>query len=74
LRRDKRTAFLGAEDAMEIGADVGHGVIQPSLRDFGNSELYPQLKLRAIVKGSCGTGKRPRRRRRKLFASSCGGD
>ena len=25
FRRDKRPAFLGAEDAMEIGADVGHG-------------------------------------------------
>jgi hypothetical protein len=22
---------------MEIGTDVGHGGIQPSLRDFGNS-------------------------------------
>jgi hypothetical protein len=24
--------------------------IQPSLRDFGNTEFYPQLKLRAIVR------------------------
>ena len=26
LRRDEWAAFLGAEDAMEIGTDVGHGV------------------------------------------------
>src|ERR1035438_281159 len=25
FRLDERAAFLGAEDAMEIGADVGHG-------------------------------------------------
>jgi len=24
-------------------------IIQPSLRDFGNAEFYPQLKLRAIA-------------------------
>jgi hypothetical protein len=39
LRRDERKTFLGAEDAMEIRADVRHGGIQPSLRDLGNNRF-----------------------------------
>ena len=35
--RDKTPAFLGAENAMEIGTDVRHTDIQPSLRDLCNS-------------------------------------
>lgn len=31
-------------------------IIQPSLRDFSNAGFYPQLKLRAILRGSVGTG------------------
>ena len=38
VRRDKSATFLGAEEAMEIGTNVGHGAIQPSLWDFGNSK------------------------------------
>ena len=36
---DLRAAFFRAEDAMKIGADVGHTYIQPSLRDSRNAEL-----------------------------------
>lgn len=42
--RDERTAFLGAEHAMEIGTDVGHTVIQPSLWDLCNSEFSPGVE------------------------------
>ena len=40
--RNKRSAFFGAEHTMEIGADVRHARIQPSLRDLGNFELWTQ--------------------------------
>jgi len=33
-RRNERTALFSAEHTMEIGADVGHARIQPSLRDL----------------------------------------
>ncbi len=36
---DKRPTLFGAESAMEIGADIGPGPLQPSLRDYGNSKL-----------------------------------
>ena len=55
FRRDEAAVFLGAEDTMKIGTDVGHGFIQPSLRDFGNSKLFPALKRRAIFGCSFGT-------------------
>ena len=32
------TPLLGAEDAVMVGTDVGHGAIQPSLRDLCNAE------------------------------------
>ena len=36
-RRNERAAFLGAEYAVIIGANVRHADIQPSLWDSGNS-------------------------------------
>jgi hypothetical protein len=39
-RRDERTALLGTEDAMEIGAHIKHAPIHPSLIQF------PQLFIR----------------------------
>jgi len=45
LWRDQGPAFFGAKDAMVVGADVGHPGIQPSLRDFGNSQLtFPNVE------------------------------
>ena len=38
-RCDEWTSLLRAEDAMEIGTDVGHAIIQPSLRDWRNMKL-----------------------------------
>src|SRR5712691_1053356 len=40
-------ALFCAENAMEMGADVGHAAIQPSLRDLCNAkQRVPTLKLK----------------------------
>src|SRR5713101_6954352 len=44
------TALLRTENTMKMGADVGHTVIQPSLRDLCNPKLLvPTLKRWAII-------------------------
>jgi len=51
------TALLRTENAMKMGADVGHTVIQPSLRDLCNPKLLvPTLKRWAIITCPSGTG------------------
>ncbi len=47
-RGNEWTPFFGAENAVETGTDVRHAAIQPSLRDLGNSGLYPAVNCRAI--------------------------
>ena len=43
-------ALLGAKNAMVVGADVRHALIQPSLRDLGDVEFsVPTLKRWAIL-------------------------
>ena len=45
FRCDKRPALLGAENTMEIRANVRHALIQPSLRDSDDSKFaFPTLK------------------------------
>src|SRR2546425_6884015 len=51
LWRDQRSPFFGTEHAMEIGADVRHARIQPSLWDWCDIKIarHPTLKRWAIV-------------------------
>src|SRR5712691_10274284 len=50
------TALLRAENAMKMGADVGHTMIQPSPRDLCNPKLpVPTLKRWAIITCPSGT-------------------
>src|SRR5262245_18137594 len=39
-RRNRRASFFGAEDTVEIGADVGHPTIQSSFRDPFNAKVF----------------------------------
>ena len=50
FRGNQRPALFGAENAMVVGADVRHALIQPSLRDLGDIEFsIPTLKRWAIL-------------------------
>src|SRR6516225_5823690 len=49
FRFDRGMPFFGAEDTMEIGADVGHKIHSAVPAELMQCRiLYPQLKLRAI--------------------------
>jgi hypothetical protein len=57
--REEGLAVFGAEDAVGVGADVGHGWIQPSLRDWRNRKRDPAVNCRAIVESPSGRRKAP---------------
>lgn len=54
FRRDERATFLGAEDAMKIGTDVGYGIHSAVPSELMQSQFFPALKRRAIVGHPCG--------------------
>jgi hypothetical protein len=54
LRRDDRCSLLGAEDTMGKRTDIGHAMIQPSLRDSCNCERDPAVNCRAIFSSPSG--------------------
>jgi hypothetical protein len=43
-RGDEGPTLFGAENTMMVGTDVGHAVIQPSLRDLRNPEFNPGVE------------------------------
>jgi len=55
FRRDYGATFFGAEDAMVIGADVGHAVYSAVPSGLAQCGIGPALKRRAIVEYPSGT-------------------
>jgi hypothetical protein len=52
FRRDEPPPFFGAENTMNIGTDVGHGIHSAVPSELMQFRIFPALKRRAIFKMS----------------------